>query len=389
MGKKVFILDGSQKSSLAVLRSLGRKGIECDVGEYFTPNLCTNSKYCGGKIKYPSPMVEPKKFKQFLLEYIQKNELYSIFPMTDTTIPLSLEAIEKSGLDHLISYIDKEKYLMASDKFYLITLAKHLSVPYPQTFIVKETSDLLKVADYIDYPVVIKPAKSKVSFNDKIVSLNVSYANNPKQLMDILKLGLRYKIIYMVQKFIKGEGIGFFCLYQNGKAKRIFYHKRILEKPPSGGVSVLCESMREDLMIKKYATKLLDELKWHGVAMVEFKKEFKTGIPYLMEINARFWGSLELAIRSGVDFPYETFNMICGNALTNENKNYIDGIRCSWITGIFDHFYLLMKDKKFNEVMYSFKKIACTRKKTYDFVLVKDDFKPFFYETFQNIKNAF
>ena len=48
---------------------------------------------------------------------------------------------------------------------------------------------------------------------------------------------------------------------------------------------------------------LLDELNWHGVAMVEFKVT-EDGTPYLMEINTRFWGSLQLAIDAGVDFPY-------------------------------------------------------------------------------------
>ena len=37
--------------------------------------------------------------------------------------------------------------------------------------------------------------------------------------------------------------------------------------------------------------------------MVEYKRDSSTGQPYLMEVNGRFWGSLQLAIDSGVDFP--------------------------------------------------------------------------------------
>ncbi|MCK7577967.1 MAG: ATP-grasp domain-containing protein [Chromatiales bacterium] len=51
------------------------------------------------------------------------------------------------------------------------------------------------------------------------------------------------------------------------------------------------------------AKKLLDAVSWHGVAMVEFRVTLE-GKPYLMEINTRFWGSLQLAIDAGVDFPY-------------------------------------------------------------------------------------
>src|SRR5207302_298489 len=50
-----------------------------------------------------------------------------------------------------------------------------------------------------------------------------------------------------------------------------------------------------------YAVKLLEALDWTGLAMVEFKVG-ADGVR-LMEINGRIWGSLPLAVRSGVDFP--------------------------------------------------------------------------------------
>ena len=44
------------------------------------------------------------------------------------------------------------------------------------------------------------------------------------------------------------------------------------------------------------AERLLKSVNWSGVAMVEFKVDEATGRPYLMEINGRFWGPLQLAI---------------------------------------------------------------------------------------------
>ena len=390
MAKRVLILDGSQNSSLAILRSLGRKGVECEVGEWFLPNLCTFSNYCKKKIKYPPPAEDPDQFSQFILKYISSNEFDAIYPVTDITIPLVLDILKNTKYKNLVSHINKQQYLIASDKYKLIDIAKSFSVPCPETFVVNESSDLFAISKRLDYPVVIKPEKSKIMFQNRIVSLNVKYAKNSKELVDILTRGLKYKINFLVQRIINGEGIGFFSLYQNGEPKRTFYHKRILEKPPSGGVSVLCESTAEDLKVKEYAYKILNELKWHGVAMVEFKKDYKTGIPYLMEINARFWGSLQLAILCGVDFPFDTFKMICGTELNPSIEDYKVGIRCSWITGLLDHFYLLSKDKKSKEILKSFKKVIDrNRLRIYDFVLQKDDPKPFFYEMYKYIKNVF
>mgnify|MGYP003336754857 CR=1 FL=1 len=66
------------------------------------------------------------------------------------------------------------------------------------------------------------------------------------------------------------SGGGVFMCYQCGKLIAQFNHRRICEKPPSGGMSVLCESAPVSPQAKQYAQALLDALGWEGVAMVEF-----------------------------------------------------------------------------------------------------------------------
>jgi hypothetical protein len=48
------------------------------------------------------------------------------------------------------------------------------------------------------------------------------------------------------------------------------------------------------------------------VPMLEFKQDSRTGRPFLMEVNGRFWGSLQLALDAGVDFPYFVFQLAIG-----------------------------------------------------------------------------
>jgi hypothetical protein len=107
----------------------------------------------------------------------------------------------------------------------------------------------------------------------------------------------------LVQERIEGPGLGGFFLAVDGRVVSSFAHRRLREKPPTGGVSVLRESapLAPDILQHSYA--LLRHFEWTGVAMIEFKQDARTGAPYLMEINGRFWGSLQLAIDSGVDFP--------------------------------------------------------------------------------------
>jgi hypothetical protein len=51
----------------------------------------------------------------------------------------------------------------------------------------------------------------------------------------------------------------------------------------------------------RHSVQLLEDLNWTGLAMVEFKLGAQG--PRLMEINGRVWGSLPLAVHSGMDFP--------------------------------------------------------------------------------------
>jgi len=60
--------------------------------------------------------------------------------------------------------------------------------------------------------------------------------------------------------------------------------------------------------MEKIAIDLLKHFQWHGVAMVEFKLNHEKK-PVIMEINPRFWGSLNQAILAGVDFPYMLYTM--------------------------------------------------------------------------------
>ena len=166
--------------------------------------------------------------------------------MTDATIPLIIDVLGNTRYEILISHINKQYYDKASNKRFLVELAKKKDIPHPKTTFFDKSFDLKKFAENQSFPVVIKPAKSIIIENDKVVASKVQYASNPKELQKKLQADRLCNNEYLIQEIIRGEGIGFFCLYQDGELKRIFCHKRILEKPPSGGVSVLCESIDVD-----------------------------------------------------------------------------------------------------------------------------------------------
>jgi hypothetical protein len=51
-----------------------------------------------------------------------------------------------------------------------------------------------------------------------------------------------------------------------------------------------------------------------------------------MEVNARFWGSLQLAIDAGVDFPWLLYQLAEGQTL-DPMSHYTVGVRSRWLLG--------------------------------------------------------
>src|SRR4029077_11048979 len=116
--------------------------------------------------------------------------------------------------------------------------------------------------------------------------------------------------------------------------------RRLVENPPAGGASVLSESAPVEARLRDDAIRLLGPIGWHGVAMMEYKQDQNTGDFFLMEINGRFWGSLQLAIDAGVDFPFLAWQLATGRR-PEVPRPYAVGVKNRWLCGDVDH--LLMR----------------------------------------------
>ena len=87
----------------------------------------------------------------------------------------------------------------------------------------------------------------------------------------------------------------------------------------------------------------MENAKWHGIAMVEFKVE-EDGSAHLIEVNTRFWGSLQLSIDAGVDFPWLLYQVAIGKQ-PNSVTQYQTGNRLRWLLGDLDNLYITVKGK--------------------------------------------
>ncbi len=337
----ILVTDGNQRSTLAVTRSLGRRHIRVIVGETRLRSLAGSSRYCWQEFKYPSPLLNPTAFQTALLEYAQKSTPIIILPTTDVTCSLVAGVREHFPAEVIVALPDRDSYELASRKDHLTRLASKHEVPAPHTVFVDDLSNLPEISANLTYPVVIKPCQSKILTARGWEVGGVEYAHSPEELVD------KYRRIHqcipypLIQERIVGPGCGIFVLYANNRTLAMFSHRRIREKPPSGGVSVLRESIPVEAPLREHSEKILSALNWNGVAMVEYKIDQRDGLPKLMEINGRFWGSLQLAIDAGIDFPYLLYQQLTGEQVSPVDS-YQTGVQTRWVLGDVDHVLIML-----------------------------------------------
>jgi predicted ATP-grasp superfamily ATP-dependent carboligase len=127
----------------------------------------------------------------------------------------------------------------------------------------------------------------------------------------------------------------------------------VREYPATGGASSCAESFY-DSKLEDYGRRMLDSLNWHGVAMVEFRCDSRDGEYKLMEINPKFWGSLDLALAAGADFPGDLCHMALGETLPFVD-DYQRNLRFQWpLSGFGDLFHLWTRPKSVLNVVFDF-----------------------------------
>jgi predicted ATP-grasp superfamily ATP-dependent carboligase len=339
--KKILILDANQRSALAATRALGKKGIAVVTGDATRRTLAGSSKYCQECIVYPSPYDAPDDFVTWLAETIKRSHIDVLFPMTDVTTAVVLKHQAQLG-SVCIAAPSFDAYDSVTDKFRLFQAAQRLGLSMPATQFVDPGGAPWVVPNDLHYPVVLKPARSRIATDGHWLSTSVKVAHSRADADRIIAQHAWFQHNpFLVQEYIHGQGQGIFALYNHGRPVGFFAHKRLREKPPEGGVSVLSESVPVAEHMRQIAEALLTPIGWHGVAMVEFKVS-GDGTPYLMEINGRFWGSLQLAIDAGVDFPYLLYRLAIGQPVGPVGP-YKIGVKSRWLLGDLDHLYLKLK----------------------------------------------
>ncbi len=298
----VLITDAGRGSAVACIRSLGRRGWRVTAADRDASSPGFRSRYVSGRLSHPDPLLHADAVVASILRVARETKVDLIIPVTDETgLPLAAARDAFEGISTL-AIPTPESMAVTHDKAATVALAERLGVPVPPTALVSDPAHGRVVAGDLGYPIVIKPGVSRLVRSDGTIErFAVAYAGDAAELdRGLARVDPGTPVL--LQRWLAGVGLGVEVLADDGRILAAFQHRRLREVPVTGGASALRESVALDDDLLEHTRRLIAELRWTGLAMVEFRRA-PDGSSSLMEINGRIWGSLPLAVRSGMDFP--------------------------------------------------------------------------------------
>ena len=293
---RVLVTDGAMNKSLAVVRAVSDVASRVGVTSRFPVSPAGVSRHADAThwIRERTP----EAYVDGLNHVVTAGDYDQILPVGGRTF--EVVSAHRDRLDLPVGEIlpSRESMGIAVEKRRTYELAERVGIPTPTTVSVPPTvgrDDLAEFGDRVGFPAVVKTGTET---EDRFVRVVESADELESALAEYY---VDHDSDALLQEYLPGVGRGFFGLFVDGDLAGGYAHRRVREYPPEGGASACAESTQDE-ELRGYSEALMGELGWTGVAMVEFK-ESAEGVPKLVEINPKFWGSLDLAIASGMNFP--------------------------------------------------------------------------------------
>ena len=310
MKNKVLLLDGGGTQTLPIAESLYKKGHEVHIFFQHKLNYGSVTRYAYKKIQTYSVKNEAE-YMPYLKDYIAKNEIDVLIPMSDPTAEFLSK--HKESLTALVRYVspDYETFMKGYDKNLLMNVCREHGFPHPRTFDM-QTTEISSIPDSM-FPAILKPNLTTGGRGMKILKsreeLELVYENNVAEygqchLQEYVAPGGQQ---LKVELFVDEK--------QNLIASSVMHKIRFY--PVSGGSSCFNVTISDDSLVK-ICHEVLVKISWVGFADFDLIEDPKDGIKKIMEINPRVPACLKSAVDSGIDYG----NLIVDASMGRELQHY-------------------------------------------------------------------
>lgn len=323
---KAVVLGTNYYIGLSVVRNLGRAGVHVVTVDYEDHNYGV-SKYVKERLIGPHYKNQEKEFVKFLIDYAKKqDEKPVLFPTADLYVEFMEDNFDELKEYYLWPNDKKGLYRELMDKQSLLKYTEPLGIKTPEIIGMDEENLYQRVTEELGYPCIVKP-KDSMPFVNKYRS-KVFMIKDENMLKEKIEMCKRDGQDVFVQRIIKGPETNCysFDMYMNKDKEVVSYmttHK-IRQWPINFGASTYAKQyyVKE---LYDICVPLFKSVGYRGFAEVELKRDEKTGIIYLVEVNVRFVNFTELQCHMKMNTPMMYFKDSIGRSFSGpkitENKD--------------------------------------------------------------------
>lgn len=302
MRPPVLVL-GSGLTALGVIRLLGRAGLSSlVVGEH--PGVAGRSRWFHAAPRSRAD-VDPETDLPAWLDGLPL-ERAVLMPCSDfwaLHIADCAPVVGERFPSSLPSYASLQSVV---DKGALAGLLDALALPHPRTLPVETATDADAWPDSALADVFVKPRDSATFFRQ--FGVKAFRVSSRAELVARLAEAHRYDLPVELQEYVPGPTSNHYYVEgfidRDGRRRALFVRQRLRMYPPDFGNSTLFVSVSPSAIpdAVETVTTLLRHVRFRGIFSAEFKRDDRTGVCQLIEVNARPWWFVEFAGQCGVNF---------------------------------------------------------------------------------------
>jgi len=289
----ILIPDGDSTWALSVIQCLSQiEDYQIFVLSNKKRTATKYSKYTFYYKFYERP--QDTSWLEIINSEIEENAIDVIVPIAETEVSFFIRYRERiSKLVSLIPLPNLTDFEIAINKRKLSEFANAHNISHPKSFHITSERDKQEILPKIQFPILIKP-------------MTLKGGDGIEKVDSISKLQKRLEKLSLpqfIQEFIQGYDIDCSVLCLNGKILTYTIQKGNLKGDnlyaPQLGFDFL-----ENEQVYSLVKDTISRLNWSGVAHLDLRYDNSVNSYKLIEINARFWGSIQGSTQAGINFPH-------------------------------------------------------------------------------------
>ncbi len=294
-GRALIVDEGRTWSTLCAARSLAKAGWSVSVASPGARGLTSSSRVVSSRHDVPTLAGGIEGFTDGVRQALIDSGADVVFGGGDAEVhALSLE---RDHLPAIVPYPAGPAVVRAFDKLELTRAAVRCGLEAPTTMDAPEHIDT-------DGPVLVKARQHWGPGSENgATRLEASVETGRVAIAERVAEMRRDGGAPILQERLLGDNLSFISLRgQDGRTLGTEYHQVDHRWPVSAGWTVRAHTLPVDADLARGVERLLTDLDWVGLAELEFIRG-DDGTPRLIDFNGRFYGSMQLAVSAGVNFP--------------------------------------------------------------------------------------